>query len=134
MFQLITPELITNVISFFIELVVATFAFYLAGRLLSGVNAKFTDAFFVALFGLLLQLGIDIGIGFVLDPSFNPMVVVAWNLVGFLGTFIVWMILVQHFFDTAFLRGLLIIFIGFILVLALDVGLSYVFGLFLPTP
>ncbi|MDO8056995.1 MAG: hypothetical protein Q6361_09060, partial [Candidatus Hermodarchaeota archaeon] len=56
----ITPQLLSDLLAFGIEVVVALLAFFLAGRLLSGVNAKFTDAFLIALLGLLGKLGIDI--------------------------------------------------------------------------
>jgi hypothetical protein len=125
--QPITPALIVDIISFVVELVMATLAFYLTGRTLAGVGkAKFTDAFFIALLGLLLQLGIDAGITQVLlTPGLNPIVLASWNLVGLLATFIVWMILVQHFFDCLFVKGLLIVFIGFILILVIDYALGW---------
>lgn len=125
--QLITPALIVDIISFAVELVMATLAFYVTGRTLAGaVKAKFTDAFFIALLGLLIQLGIDAGLEQILaTPGLNPIVVAAWNLVGLLATFIVWMILVQHFFDCLFVRGLLIVVIGFILILVVDFALGW---------
>jgi hypothetical protein len=125
--QLITPALIVDVISFVVELVMATFAFYVTGRTLAGaVKAKFTDAFFIALLGLLIQLGIDAGLEQVLaTPGLNLIVVAAWRLVGLLATFIIWMVLVQHFFDCLFVKGLIIVAISFILILIIDFALAW---------
>ena len=125
--QLITPGLIVDIISFVVELVMATLAFYVTGRTLAGaVKAKFTDAFFIAVLGLLIQLGIDAGLAQVLAiPGLNLIVVAAWRLVGLLATFIVWMILVQHFFDCLFVKGLLIVVISFILILIIDFALAW---------
>lgn len=125
--QLITPGLIVDIISFVVELVMATLAFYVTGRTLAGaVKAKFTDAFFIALLGLLIQLGIDAGLAQVLAiPGLNVIVVAAWRLVGLLATFIVWLILVQHFFDCLFVKGLLIVVISFILILIIDFALAW---------
>lgn len=125
--QLITPALVVDIISFLVQLVMATLAFYVTGRTLAGaVNAKFTDAFFVALSGLVIQLVIDAGLVVILaTPGLNPIVVAAWNLVGLLATFIVWMILVQHFFDCSFVKGFLIVIIGFVLILVIDYALGW---------
>jgi len=125
--QLITLGLIVDVISFVVELALATLAFYVTGRTLAGaVKAKFTDAFFIALLGLLIQLGVDTGVEQILAvPGLNLIVVAAWRLVGLLATFIVWMILVQHFFDCLFVKGFLIVVIGFILILVVDYALAW---------
>ncbi|MFW9831066.1 MAG: hypothetical protein ACFFD8_04765 [Candidatus Thorarchaeota archaeon] len=126
------PDQLADVISFLISLILATIAFFLVGRLLSGVNAKFTDAFFVALLGLLLKLGIDIAINSVLVPGLNEIVVFAWSVVGLFATFIVWMILVQHFFDTLFFRGLIIVIMASILIFVIDFGINFIFSIIFP--
>ncbi len=121
------PEQLAAVISLVISSIIATIAFFLSGRLLSGVNAKFTDAIFVALLGLLLKFGIDLSINAILVPGLNEIVIFAWNVVGLLAAFIVWLLLVQHFFDTFFLRGLTIVVIAFILIFVIDFGINYLF-------
>jgi len=128
----LTPDQLNAVITFVISLIFSTIAFFAAGRLLSGVNAKFTDAFFVALLGLLLKLGIDLVISFALVPGLNEIVVFAWSVVSLLATFIVWMILVQHFFDTLFFRGLVIVAFAFVLIFIIDFILNFVFLLLFP--
>jgi hypothetical protein len=128
----LTPAQLEAVITFVISFIVATIAFFAAGRLLSGVNAKFTDALFVSLLGLLLKFGIDWAIGYVLVPGLNEIIVSAWNVVSLLATFIVWMILVQHFFDTLFFRGLTIVIIGFILIFVIDFVINFLFLIFFP--
>lgn len=132
----LAPEHLEIIVSFVIQFIVATLAFLLAGRLLSGVNAKVTDAIFVAFLGLLLKLAIDIIISIILPilPPPNEIVLFAWSVVSLLGTFIVWMILVQHFFDTLFLRGLVIIIIAFILMLIIDFGIRFLFIIIFPGP
>jgi len=128
----ITPQLIADVIAFVIEVVVALIAFFLAGRLLSGVNAKFTDAFFVALIGLIGKLVIDIAMGYYLPPGLNPLVVIAWDIVGLLSVFIIWMVLVQYFFDTLFFRGLTIVIVALIVIAFIDFGVDYIAPLLFP--
>jgi len=113
----LTADLLIDAISFVVELVVSIVAFYVAGRMLSGVNAKFSDAFFVALLGMLVGLGIDTA------AEVTELVVIAWNIVGLLAIFIVWMILVQHFFDCLFLRGLGIVAMAFLITLVIDMAL-----------
>ncbi len=134
MMLFLTPDQISVIITFVIGLIVATIAFFLAGRLLSGVNAKFTDALLVALFGLLLKFVIDFGISLVLVPGLNDIVIFAWNAVSLLAMFIVWMVLVQHFFDTFFVRGFTIVVIAFILVFIIDFGINFLFMIFFPGP
>jgi hypothetical protein len=128
----LTPAELDAIITFVISLIVATIAFFAAGRLLSGVNAKFTDAIFVALLGLLLKFGIDWTLSFVLVPGLNEIVVFAWSIVSLLAAFIVWMVLVQHFFDTMFFRGLTIVVFAFILILIIDFAINFLFILFFP--
>jgi hypothetical protein len=132
MMLFLSPAQINAVVTFVISFIVATIAFFAAGRLLSGVKAKFTDAIFIALLGLLLKLGIDWAISFVLVPGLNEIVIFAWSVVGLLATFIVWMILVQHFFDTMFVRGLTIVIIAVILIFVIDFTINYVFLIFFP--
>jgi hypothetical protein len=138
--QLITPALIVDLISFAIELVMATLAFYVTGRTLAGVvNAKLTDAFFISLFGLLAQLAINAAVDeIVAVPGLNPIVLQAWNLVSLLAAFIVWMILVQHFFDCLFVKGFLIVVVSFILILVVDYalawGLPFILQMLMPGP
>jgi len=132
--QFLTPEQIEFIITFVIELLVATFAFFLSGRLLSGVNAKFTDAIFVAFLGLLLKFAIDFTISLALVPGLNEIVVFAWSIVSLLAAFIVWMLLVQHFFDCTFIRGLFIVLIAFILIFIIDFAINYIFTILFPNP
>jgi hypothetical protein len=128
----ISSELITDIVIFLIQFIIATLAFFIAGRMLSGVNAKFTDALIVALLGLLLQLGIDAAIDFVLVPGLNVLVLYAWDVVGLIATFIVWMILIQYFFDCSFIRGMFIVAIGFVLILLVDLIGGYLLDFIIP--
>ena len=128
----ITPQLLSDVLAFIIEVVVALVAFFLAGRLLSGVNAKFTDAFFVALLGLIGKLALDIAMGYYLPPGLNPVVIIAWDVVGLLALFIIWMVLVQYFFDTLFFRGLTIVVLALIVIAIIDFGVDYLSPLLFP--
>jgi hypothetical protein len=128
----ITPQLLSDLLAFGIEVVVALLAFFLAGRLLSGVNAKFTDAFLIALLGLLGKLGIDIAMGYYLPPGLNPVVIIAWDIVGLLAAFIIWMVLVQYFFDTLFFRGLTIVVMALIVIAFIDFGFDYITPLLFP--
>ncbi len=134
MMLFITPDQLAMITAFVIELIVATIAFFFAGRLLSGVNAKSTDAFFVAFLGLFLKFVLDFGISLVLVPGLNEFVIFAWNVVALLAMFIVWMVLVQHFFDTFFVRGLTIVIIAFVLIFIIDFVIEFLFVLLFPGP
>jgi hypothetical protein len=134
MMLFLTPDQLSAITTFIIELIVATIAFFLAGRLLSGVKAKFSDAIFVALLGLLLKFVIDFGISFVLIPGLNEIVILTWSIVSLLAVFIVWMVLVQHFFDTLFVRGLTIVIIAFILIFIIDFSIDFLFLILFPGP
>ena len=128
----ITPQLLSDLLAFVIEVFVALVAFFLAGRLLSGVNTKFTDAFFVSILGLIGKLVIDIAMGYYLPPGLNPIVIIAWDIVGLLAAFIIWMVLVQYFFDTLFFRGLTIVVFAFIVIAIIDFGVDYLTPLLFP--
>ncbi|MFX1563434.1 MAG: hypothetical protein ACFFDP_09020 [Promethearchaeota archaeon] len=134
LFQIITASLLTDIASFLVEVIVGTFAFYGAGRMIAGIEAKYTDAFYIAFIGLLLQLGIDSGIDYCISYFFagvtlNQAVLLVWRLVALLATFIAWMILVQHFFDCLFTKGLFIIAIAFVVIVVLDYILGFAFDL-----
>ncbi|MFX1244448.1 MAG: hypothetical protein ACFE8F_05755 [Promethearchaeota archaeon] len=72
--------------------------------------------------------------GYYLPPGLNPLVVLSWDIVGLLATFSIWMILVQHFFDTLFFRGLTIVIFAIILIAIIDFGTSYLFPILFPGP
>ena len=123
------------VIPFIIFWLAGSLILWIAGRIVSGPeNAKFTDAIFVAFLGLLLKFAIDFTIGLVLVPGLNEIVVFAWSIVSLLAAFIVWMLLVQHFFDCTFIRGLIIVLIAFILIFIIDFAVYYIFTILFPSP
>jgi len=108
--------LIGFAISFLIKWVFLTLVFYAAGRIVSGVNAKFTDALLVAFIGALVSEILHFGFQYLIY-------VVMPSLSGFfwlppvgsaLITLIVYIPLFMHFFDTglggALLIGLLCVF------------------------
>lgn len=127
-----------NAITLVIELLVATLVFYALGRWLQDAEAKFSDAFFIALIGLVLQFAVDTALTWYLTtygiaPLFTSDFVLrlAWMAVGWLATFTAWILLVQHFFDCLFKKGLTIVVITFILTAIIDAGVFYVLRLFL---
>ncbi len=130
-------SLLIDVITFIIELLVATVVFYGLGRWLQDADAKFSDAFFIALIGLVLQFVIDAVLGWYLTPLApllldDTLLRLSWMAVGWLATLTAWILLVQHFFDCLFARGLTIVVISFILIAFLDAGIFFGVRLFLP--
>jgi hypothetical protein len=81
---------------------------------------------------LIGKLVIDIAMGYYLPPGLNPIVVIAWDIVGLLAVFIIWMVLVQYFFDTLFLRGLTIVIFALIAIAFIDFGIDYITPLIFP--
>lgn len=131
-------SLLGNVITFVIGLLVATLVFYALGRWLQDAEAKFSDAFFIALIGLVVQFAIDMALSWYLTtygiaPLFttDEVLRLSWMAVGWLSTFIAWILLVQHFFDCLFKKGLTIVVITIILTAIIDAGIFFVLRFFL---
>lgn len=123
-------SLLIDVITFVIELLIATGVFYALGRWLQDADAKLSDAFFIALIGLVLQFVLDVVLTWYLAPiapliAGDHLLRLAWMAVGWLATFTAWILLVQHFFDCLFARGLTIVVISFILIAIIDIGITF---------
>lgn len=104
--QLIPPALMGELIIFFVKWVILTAVFFITGRIIAGVNAKFTDAIIVAFVGSLLSAilhwAFEIGLP-LLGLPFAPETINLISLVGAaLITIIVYLPLFMHFFDTGF--------------------------------
>jgi hypothetical protein len=121
---------IIDVITFVVELLIATGVFYALGRWLQDADAKLSDAFFIAFLGLIIQFGLDAVLTWYLTPyaaiiASDQLLRLSWMAVGWLATFTVWILLVQHFFDCLFKRGLTIVVISFVLIAIIDIAITY---------
>ncbi len=124
---MLIAELIFAAISFLIFWLVGSLILWLAGKVVSGYNAKFTDALAIALLGAIINMGLSWVMEVFVIPILPP------GLTGFfLGVIlpliivlIVYIWLIMHFFDTGFLGALAVgilyiifmIIIGIILVI-----------------
>ncbi len=113
-------ELIILVIGFLISWILGSLILWGAGKVVSGYNAKFTDALLISLLGALINYGVSwvFGLFGFTDLIFGliiPLVIVL----------IVYIVLIMHFFDTGFLGALAVgilylifmIIIGIVLVI-----------------
>lgn len=103
---LIPPALMGTIIIFFVKWVILTVVFYITGRIIAGINAKFTDAIIVAFVGSLLSAilhwAFEVGLP-MLGLPFAPETINLISLVGAaLITIIVYLPLFMHFFDVGF--------------------------------
>ncbi len=95
-----------TIIIFFVKWVILTVVFYITGRIIAGINAKFTDAIIVAFVGSLLSAilhwAFEVGLP-MLGLPFAPETINLISLVGAaLITIIVYLPLFMHFFDVGF--------------------------------
>jgi hypothetical protein len=131
---LLTLEIVLFVIGFLLRWIFLTIVFYAAGRLVSGVNAKFTDALLVALIGSIISEVLHEGFRYVLVLFGIGLPDLIAGIASALITVIVYIPLFMHFFDTslggalliglicvifyvliAFLTAFLVVFLGFLI-------------------
>ncbi len=103
-------DLISLLISFFVKWVILTIVFYITGRIVSGVNAKFSDAIIVAFIGSLTSFVLHEVLGYIFDfvvPTLGlPYSIQLLDLlelaIAGLITLVVYLPLFMHFFDVGF--------------------------------
>jgi hypothetical protein len=119
---LLTFLIVLTVISFLIKWIFLTIVFYAAGRIVSGVNAKFTDAVLVALIGSIVSEILHWAFNYVLGLLGIGLPWLFAAVASAIITMLVYIPLFMHFFDTslggAILIGLLClifyVIIGFV--------------------
>jgi hypothetical protein len=111
---MIISQNIKWLILFSVNLLVVALALWIVGRSTVGKKkAKFTDALWIALLGLILGS---------LFTKFMP-------LLGFLIALVLWLALIHHFFDTGWLGALGIAIIALIIYVILSWFILFLFNL-----
>jgi len=104
----------TNLAAFVVEVVVISLVLWASGRALVGKQkAKFTDAVWITVLGLIVGAAVQ---------NFIP-------FVGWLLALIIWLALIKHFFDAGWGRALLIALLAIIIFIVIAVALSLLFGI-----
>jgi len=115
-------NLIALVVHIIVNVIVLSPVLWIAGRLLAGKDkAKFTDALWIVVLGT------------VIGAVFQALLEGILGLLGSLVMLIIWLALVKHFFDTGWLKALviaivtIIIYIIIVAILVL-IGLAIIAG------
>jgi hypothetical protein len=102
--------------SIIVNIIVLSPALWISGRLLAGVDkAKFTDALWIVVLGTV--------IGAVFQYLFQEGIIVLIILL------VIWLGLVKHFFDTGWLRALVIAIVAVIIWLVIMIILAVLLGI-----
>ena len=115
-------NLIALVVNIIVNIIVLSPVLWIAGRLLAGKDkAKFTDALWIVVLGTI--------IGAVFQAFLEGIL----GLLGSIIMLIIWLALVKHFFDTGWLKALLIAIVAiiiYIIIIAILVllGLAIIAG------
>jgi len=107
-------DLTALVIQIIVEVIIVAPVLWIAGRLLVGKEkAKFTDAIWIVILGVIL--------GAVIGTFLH-------GLIGTLVSFIVWLALIKHFFDCGWLKAFLIAVLAVIIFIIIAVIISVILG------
>jgi len=103
-----------NIVAFIIEVIVISPVLWASGRVLVGKEkAKFTDAIWITVLGLIVGAVVENVVPFV----------------GWLLALIVWLALIKHFFDTGWGKAFLIALLAIIIFIVVAVALGLLFGI-----
>ncbi len=103
-----------NIVAFIIEVIVISAVLWASGRVLVGKEkAKFTDAIWITVLGLIVGAVVENVVPFV----------------GWLLALIVWLALIKHFFDTGWGKAFLIALLAIIIFIVVAVALGLLFGI-----
>ncbi len=114
-------ELIFAIISFLIIWLLGSLILWLAGKVVSGYNAKFTDALLISLLGAIINYGVGWVFGFFGFTDFIFGFVVPLIIV-----LVVYIVLIMHFFDTGFLGALAVGILYFIFIIIIGIVLAVI--------
>ena len=105
-----------NLVAFVIEVIVISLVLWASGRaLVGGKKAKFTDAIWITVLGLLVGAAVQ-----------NIIPLVGWFL-----ALIIWLALIKHFFDAGWGKALLIALLAIIIFIVIAAALSLLLGIVL---
>ncbi|MEM2912027.1 MAG: hypothetical protein QXM52_04900 [Candidatus Bathyarchaeia archaeon] len=111
-------NLVFGIVLFFIELLVLSVVLYIAGRIVvGGKRALFSDAFIIALLGIILS-----GVFMVFIP---------YSLLALLLSVFVWLLLIKRLYETGWLGAIavgilaLIVFVAVLVLIALLFNILY---------
>ncbi len=93
------------VIELIIQIIILAPALWLAGKALAGENAKFLDAVWIIILGTIV------------GAIFNYFNII--GIVGLIVQLIIWLALVKHFFDTGWLKALVISILAIIILVVI---------------
>jgi len=97
-------NLIALVVNIIVNIIVLSPVLWIAGRLLAGKDkAKFTDALWIVVLGT------------VIGAVFQALLEGILGLLGSIIMLIIWLALVKHFFDTGWLKALVIAIVAIII-------------------
>jgi len=108
-------NLATLVISIIVNIIVIAPALWIAGRILAGKKAKFTDALWIVVLGTVIggiSLFLFAGLGFI-----APIIVL-----------FIWLALVKHFFDTGWIRAFIIAVVAVLIWVVIAVIIGIILG------
>ena len=112
----------TLVINLIINIIVLSPVLWIAGRLLAGKDkAKFTDALWIVVLGT------------VIGAVFQALLSGSLGLLGSIIVLIIWLALVKHFFDTGWVKALVIAIVAIIIYIIIAailvlIGLAIIVG------
>jgi hypothetical protein len=93
-----------------------SFVLWLAGKVVSGYNAKFTEALIISLLGTIINIGVSWVFGF-----FGFTDLIFGVIVPLVIVLIVYILLIMHFFDTGFLGALAVGILYFIFMIIIGI-------------
>ncbi|MFX1510465.1 MAG: hypothetical protein ACFFBR_09190 [Promethearchaeota archaeon] len=122
---MLIPELIFAGISFLIIWIFGSIILWLAGKVVSGYNAKFTDALWISLIGAIIQTLLGLAMTFFVIPLLPAglLGLILGTVVPLIIVLIVYIWLIMHFFDTGFLGALAVGILYFIFMIIIGIVL-----------
>jgi len=125
------PDLILEIIRFIINLVVLTIVLYAAGRIVVGQKrAQFSDAFVIALFGIVINTVFMAFLPGLVIFSFDGHALSFGSGLGLIISFVVYLLLIRYYYETGWLGALAVAILAVIIFVVLSLVLAVL--LFIP--
>lgn len=104
-------DLISTIVQIVVGVIIVAPILWLVGRaMVGGQKAKFTDAIWIVVLGIIINAVLGIFIS---------------GIIGFIVTLIVWVALIKHFFDATWGKALLIAFVAIVVLAIILVVLAF---------
>jgi hypothetical protein len=125
---MLIAELIFLAITFLIFWLLGSLILWGAGKVVSGYNAKFTDALLISLLGAIINMGLTWVMESFVIPMLPPGLIglILATVVPLIIVLIVYIVLIMHFFDTGFLGALAVGILYFIFIFIIGLVLVMV--------